>query len=475
MRKPNRPLASRLFLVLSSFLLPLLSPTSSPAASGATGTGPAPAAAPAGAKTLGRTEDPVIVKGESLAAMLGRPVTGLRAYALRAGRFEPIPFQVDEFNKKGQVVLAQGKDPGEDEDKGMLDANDEVVVMAMDLGDRATAAMFPAGMRAAGEVEAADPAGAGRGWIYVLDFDAPPPESPVRYVKYDPVKDVAETPIFLVDFNERRSILLDDLRIKSAATEMGPNLIDRIQVRMTFKTRTFLTFHFDEEDIHSKVTAYKDGPVRAIRGTEYDLRLFFIKVTPTAHVDYLFYRNAIVGPSEVSIPFSPKYVLRGGSTAVSGLDFASQVYGWKFYSNKNPDPVTINGETKDGDGIEKDDVPWFVIFGQDKGTVTRVIYGPSLIKAKLGYVLQYRDDREKDGKPERELGETLLGFVVDLRRLPRGKHHLWFYQFFAVPYAMGDERKFNDIIDHPLTVKTFAVAPGSVPAAAEVVRPGGGS
>ncbi len=243
---------------------------------------------------------------------------------------------------------------------------------------------------------------------------------------------------------------------------------------MTFRTRTFLTFHFDEEDIHSKVNAYKQGPVRAIRGTEYDLRLFFIKVTPTAHVDYLFYRNAVVGPGEVSIPFSPKIVLRSGSTAISGLDFDSHIYGWKFYSNKNPEPVEITGGTKDGDGINKDDVPWFAIFGQGKGTLTRVIYGPSLLKAKLGYVLNYTDDKERNGKPEREKGETFMGFVMDLRKLPRGKHLLWFYQYFAIPYALGDEKKFNDILDHPLTVKALAVSPGT-PAAAGAAPAGSGS
>ena len=429
----------------------------------------------AGAKTLARTEDPVIVKGESLPGMIGRPVSGLRAFAMRGERLEAIPFQADEFDKKGRIILPQGRKPNRDEDKGMLDANDELVVMAMDLGARASHRIFPRGARAASEVEVSDPGGAGRGWFYVLDFDAPPLESPIRYVRYDPVKDAAETPIFLVDFNERRSILLDDLRIKSPSGDPGPNLIDRIKVRMTFRTRTFLTFHFDEEDIHSKVTAYKDGPVRAIRGTEYDLRLFFIKVTPTAHVDYLFYRNAVVGPSEVSIPFSPKLVLRGGSKAVSGLDFDSQVYGWKFYSNKNPEPKAITGDTKDGDGITKDDVPWFVIFGQQKGTLTRVIYGPSLLKAKLGYVLQYEDDKNKNGKPERERGETLLGFVVDLTRIPRGKHRLWFYQYFGVPYALGDEKKFNDILDHPLVVKALAVTPGAAPAAAGSVPARGDS
>jgi hypothetical protein len=244
---------------------------------------------------------------------------------------------------------------------------------------------------------------------------------------------------------------------------------------LKFRTRTFLTFKFNEEDIHSKVSAWKEGPVRAIRGTEYDLRLFFIKVTPTAHVDYLFYRNAVVGPSEVSIPFSGRLLFRRGSTAVSGLDFDSHVYGWKFYSNRNPEPAAITGDTKDGHGIARDDVPWFALFGQNKGTVTRVIYGPSLLKAKLGYVLQYEDDRNRNGKPEREKGETLLGFVVDLTKLPRGKHYLWFYQFFAVPYARGDEKKFNDILDHPLKLNVLAIGPVRAPATVGTIPAGGGS
>jgi hypothetical protein len=72
-------------------------------------------------------------------------------------------------------------------------------------------------------------------------------------------------------------------------------------------------------------------------------------------------------------------------------------------------------------------------------------------------------------------GADVQGFVVDLRRLPRGKHHLWFYQFFAVPYALGDEKKFNDIIDNPLTVKAQAIGPAAAPAAAGAIPPGGGS
>jgi hypothetical protein len=417
-------------------------------------------------KSLTRSEDPVIVRGADLPGMLGRRMEGLRAYALRGSTLRPIPFQADEFDKKGVIVSPEGKDPNKDEDEGLLDANDEVVMMAMDLGGRAPRALQPRGARAAVEIEVADPATGGRGWFYLLDFDTPPARSPVSYVRYDPQKDLAETPLYVVDFNEERAVLLDDMRIKNSGGDWGPNLIDRIKVRLTFKTRTFLTFHFDEEDIHSRVSAYKNGPIRAVRATEYDIRLFFIKVTPTAHVDYLFYRNAVVGPSEVKIPFSPKLVLRGGSHAVSGLDFDANVYGWRFYSEANPKPVVVNGETKEGDGLRKDGVKWFVLYGRNGGTLTRVVYGESLLKAKLGYVLYYLDDKQKDGKPERELGQTLLGFLVDLRRIPRGKHQLWFYQYFGVPFRLGDEKRFNDILDNPLRVKALAVAPAAAPSRA---------
>lgn len=431
---------------------------------------PSPADAQLSVRTLTRVEDPVIVKGEELPGMLGHSAEGLRAYAFREGRLEPIPYQVDEFNKKGRIICPDGKDAKEDEDKGLLDANDEVVVMVSDLGDRASRLLFPADARQASEIEVQDPATGERAWFYIFDFEAPPPPSPVVYITYDPEKDLATSAVYSVDFNERKSILLDDMRIAGPDKKMGENIIDRIKVRTWFKSRIFITFKFNEEDITSHVTGYKNGPVRSIRSAEYFLKLFFIKVTPSAFVDYLFYRNAIVGPSQLKVPFSPRLVLRGGSRAITGLDFSNSVYGWQFYTEKNPTPVTLDGMNKNKGEMRTEGVSWFALFGEDRGTLTRVVYGDSLLKAKQKYVFYQLDDKEKESKPEREKGETLLAFDLDLLKIPRGTHNMWFYQFFASPFAPGDEARFNLILDQPLENRALAM---SIPRPEEIASPQG--
>ncbi|MDP3940051.1 MAG: hypothetical protein Q8R92_18185 [Deltaproteobacteria bacterium] len=447
----------RYLLVLVLVLLSLpLGPVQTLALDGADGEGEASVAT--AARTLTRTVDPVIVQGKELPGMSGRPLASLRAFALRDGRLEAIPYQIDEFDEKGRITCPEGKDPRKDEDEGHLDSNDEVVVMAADLGDKAPRRIFPRDARAASEVRVQDPTSGTQAWFYVFDFDSPPPPSPVEYVQYDPTEDKASSDLYLVDFNERRSILLDDMRIKGKDGKLGVNIIDRIKVRTWFKSRIFITFKFNEEDITSHVTAHKNGPIRSVRSADYFLKLLFIKVTPSAHVDYLFYRNAIVGPGELKVPFNPKLVLRGGSRAVTGLDFDEAVRGWQFYSARNPNPIVLDGINKTGDGLEKKDVNWFALFGEEGGTMTRVVYGPSILKAKQGYDLYYVDDLDQDGSPERTKGETMFGFTMDLLKLPRGAHQLWFYQYFASPFTMGDEVKFNDILDHALEPRALAVS-----------------
>ncbi|MDP3937045.1 MAG: hypothetical protein Q8R92_02785 [Deltaproteobacteria bacterium] len=409
-------------------------------------------------KTLARTDDPVVVRGNDLPGMLGRPAFGIRAYALREGALAIIPSQADEFDDKGRIISTNGNNPSKDEDDGKLDSNDELVVMASDLGAKASRALFPRTARAAAEIEAIDPLTGEKGWFYLFDFDDPPEASTVSYVHYDPAEDLVDSSLYRVDFNPEHAILIDDMRLKSSSGDEGPNLIDRIKARTVLKSRLYLTFHFNEEDITTKVAAYKIGPIRVVRATEYYLKILFLKVTPSAYVDYLFYSNAIVGPSEMKIPFNPKLVLRGGSESWSGLDFDSNVYGWSFYTEGHPEPVVLNGSKMKGVGETREGVRWFALYGENAGTLLRIVYGPTLVDAKLPYVFFYRDDATRDDAPEREKGETLLGYYMDIQRIPKGEHKFWFYQYFAAPYKPGDEKKFNDIVDHPLEVKAQAMS-----------------
>jgi hypothetical protein len=74
-----------------------------------------------------RQEDPVIFHGSQLPLFSGVDVSRLYAYSFAGGVWEQIPFQIDEV-----IAVGQYGDEG-----GLLDDDDELVFMAMDLGEMA--------------------------------------------------------------------------------------------------------------------------------------------------------------------------------------------------------------------------------------------------------------------------------------------------------------------------------------------------
>ena len=116
-----------------------------------------------GEKTLQRTTDPVIITGKELPYLMGKDIDNIRVFSFRGGRLQAVPFQVDERNSTGCWVwdvvykkrfvfddedselpverepVRRGPGTVDDEDPAgtaLLDANDELVLMAKDLGDR---------------------------------------------------------------------------------------------------------------------------------------------------------------------------------------------------------------------------------------------------------------------------------------------------------------------------------------------------
>jgi len=75
-----------------------------------------------------RQEDPVIFHGNQLPLFSGVDISQLYAYSFVGGVWEQIPFQIDE-------VIAVGEYGSEG---GLLDDDDELVFMAMDLGEMAS-------------------------------------------------------------------------------------------------------------------------------------------------------------------------------------------------------------------------------------------------------------------------------------------------------------------------------------------------
>lgn len=120
---------------------------------------------------LGRTEDPILITGDQFPALAGQPISSVVLYAYDGLNWNPIPFQIDERDGDG-IYGAED---------GLIDANDELVFMAGDVGSWASITEWPAGAATRHEIAATDPLDpAHEGWVYLFPAGSLPP-SPASY------------------------------------------------------------------------------------------------------------------------------------------------------------------------------------------------------------------------------------------------------------------------------------------------------
>jgi hypothetical protein len=139
-----------------------------------------------GAATLDRPADPVVLTGADVSALLGAAPGDIVAFRYDSGWVQ-IPVQVDEravvdfadiYNHLGGVTESvtalqytdAGTYTGADPD-ATLDANDEIVFMAADAGDRPPIFSDPAGVVPGSgvQIEIGDPLDAGEGTVYLFE------------------------------------------------------------------------------------------------------------------------------------------------------------------------------------------------------------------------------------------------------------------------------------------------------------------
>ena len=135
--------------------------------------------------TITRLFDHVVVMGSDLEENLNKPIPQMRLYALKDGKMQPVPYQIDEITEDGDWVLTH-KSPylsEKDEAKSILlqddppeimDENDQLAFMITDVGDRADPSAWPSGWIYADEITLTDPLTNEQGWIYLLSFNNPP-------------------------------------------------------------------------------------------------------------------------------------------------------------------------------------------------------------------------------------------------------------------------------------------------------------
>jgi hypothetical protein len=245
------------------------------------------------AADIGRSLDPVILKGQNLPALLGKDTIGFRFYAFNADEISwyPVPFQIDEVTAVRDSGYYAYKNT-------VLDPMDELVFMARDLGDRAgervwydeaTAVQCPRY-----EIAVQNPVTNALGYLYVY-WSPFLPISSHSYISY------ANETVYASSYEAGQDVgkaggLLTSLVIPARAGGDGLNLFDeqrlRIQTTADHAATQAVTVHIREKwsksyDLKSLVGGkigeinveaghshfkHTEGPIRVIRTNYLNVR-----------------------------------------------------------------------------------------------------------------------------------------------------------------------------------------------------------
>ncbi|HZU96679.1 MAG TPA: hypothetical protein VFF73_08315 [Planctomycetota bacterium] len=417
------------------------------------------------AKTLTRTEDWVILKGKDFPRFKGRNKDKIRFYAQKNGALEPIPYQIDKKTIEGNYCWTEG-----DADKIVADpANgnivdqDEIVFMAKDAGDLASESSFPAGQKAVHLIQLVDPRTNGTGWVYAFAFDDPPARSTRKYTWIDKKEDGTVTwhgERWMSDnakstWNACRMTTLKFARPEDETPDFSksPSIIDCSKVTLRLK-KWFKCLQWDSTDFYVKIGGYINGPVRVVCQSimEFDIALGFKLRAKDSYI--MTYANASTMPTNCENPIDISET-PGESWYKLLMDLNSKTAkGWKFYNDKNPTAVTIDGKMDDAEKkLDKSWPDWNCVFGPEGAIIQRFTIPKEVVRNSNE--LYYNDDMSQEEPPEFEPGNWgCFGYKLDLSGvkagLYTGDYVIW---YCAAPYKQGDETKYLDVVDKPLTTK----------------------
>ncbi len=374
-----------------------------------------PAVSPASA----RLWQPLVLKGAQLAPLLGARSASLEVLAVHAGRLAAIPFQVDERLADGRYALPDGPARLAAKSPGVFDADDEVVFMVADMGERASPEDLP---RRTVEVEADDPLSGPPRYAYIA-LTAHPRRSPLRYVSYMPGRGLIET-------EDLRIGLEHNLAARLAFASAGapaPWLTRSFRLRVRFWAFGLFPISIYEADLRNELLAWKAGPVRVIRRVSHSARIAFGLHSPRAVGDEFFYRDFFLAPLEVRIPWLPALVLRR-LTMHADVRLAGSGELTLLWSGGNPAGVAI-GDAPAEERLSEREPPlpgrWLALV-TNAGTVVQLIE-PASSAAALTAGLFFTSRPRGTGAAAEIAGvlHPRLGYVVSgWDKLSRGVQRL---------------------------------------------------
>ncbi|NIA31415.1 MAG: hypothetical protein GWP06_16095, partial [Actinobacteria bacterium] len=346
-------------------------------------------------KTLERRYVPIIrpVAGTPL---LGLTIRNWHAYKynLQNDSWSLVPWQIDERSDDGKYNKKEFID-------GVIGANDEILFMPGDLGDRAAQTAWPDDEQSRQyhrlELAFSDSSDANQqGWIYLFRNGSPDSVA-AGYFQYiaapldAPAADTVISRVYRIGHNA-------DGWIDYAAIALAPgqNIIDRLKLRLsgTSALSDIGSYAISEDMIKAQddPVTFHPGNIRSFHDERANLFLPF--GGPPVNADYqmqYFPYSFRITLDNFSLNRTLLAVM-GVNNLRSSLDLSEAAIGMKFYSNKNRNGIDIDG-IPDSPNISLDEtshLQWAMATG-DAGSIFIIQELPNVENSTMN--LYYRDDK----------------------------------------------------------------------------------
>ncbi|UCD86027.1 MAG: hypothetical protein JSU92_07495, partial [Deltaproteobacteria bacterium] len=400
-------------------------------------------------KTLKRKPDPVVVLGKDFGPLIGEPANSLFLYAMKEGKLIPIPFQIDEKDKRDKIIVDKGKKAEPDKDKGLVDDNDELVFMAVDAGDKAPVGT-DIGQQAGIEISLNDPLTGEVGWVYLFGFDQPQPLSTIDYSRYAPEEDRIYSRNFSIAYDPARNNMYYEYISMTPAgggnnTDICDRWIGRLSIRLKVIPKQWQT---NEGIFKSDVIGYKDGPVRVVRKVNNYLKLPLGIKALQVELDYIYYADSFKSISTINVPVDVSIFCKQ-AFLTAGTDYGSGAYGMTVSTDRHG-PATLDGAMSDKEMEMRDKlINYYVLNGPQGTLISRNVFPPGIPLAE-GNNIYIMDEPDKPFPPESESGRVFVGYHFNVLMIKKGRIDFEPHLYFPAHYQKSDEVAYLNIVDHPL-------------------------
>lgn len=271
-------------------------------------------------------DGPIIIRGAQIPQLdFQYPIDRLRIMVVsRFNTLTTIPYQIDEigqFERYIHDVGISGKE--KPEDHLVFDKNDELCFLTADTTPVSlnSKTALPPNHKILYQFNLRDQKKKINRFAYLVLADKPLATKQKTAVQFYPDKQQVQSEYYQFFYDADRILHIKEINIKGPHESKFKPFFKESTFNLLINLKYFLSMTFDENRIVSKLTGYRNGPIRLLARVSFSFDLYFFSLSLNLVSEMTFFNNAIIIPAILNLPKSPIKQVNYGSGLLMGFQF----------------------------------------------------------------------------------------------------------------------------------------------------------